>query len=299
MKYILLLLIGLSCSSKAARSYIASTNNTLADGSPSKAIDLSPYLSKDSIAQYNDTIGNDTAHIEIKDDNWNYNMLNNGNGELDTNIVFTLENGILNMTYTNGNRRFVDISKYLEDTGLNNVSFFDTLHNHTNYNNGLIKDTKTFHLDSTKPEPMKNQFALTHLDSMTLEPYNDTFDMSSLDVPSYKIIKVNPFSDTVKVENDLLGIESNYDTILNKNDTIYLVLGEDHILKSPAVPLYDTIKTIVQYIDTASNHYDVDVHWRYVYEVRMQTISDISMTEHIKYLGLDKKELPKNFLILN
>jgi hypothetical protein len=176
MKYILLLLIGLSCSGKAARSYIVSTNSTWPDGTPSKAIDLRPYLSKDSIAQY-----------------------------------------------------------------------------------------------------------------------NDTFDMSSLDVPSNKIIQVNPFSDTVKVENDLLGIESNYDTILNKNDTIYLVIG-DRILKSPAIPLYDTVKTIVQYIDTASNHYDVDFHWRYVYEVVNNTM-DLEM-EHIKYLGLDKKELPKNFLIL-
>jgi hypothetical protein len=176
MKYILLLLIGLSCSGKAARSYIVSTNNPLPDGSPSKAIDLRPYLLKDSIAQY-----------------------------------------------------------------------------------------------------------------------NDTFDMSSLDVPSYKIIQVNPFSDTVKVENDLLGIESNYDTILNKNDTIYLVIG-DRILKSPAVPLYDTIKTIVQYIDTDSNIADIDVHWRYVYEVRILEME--YPAKHVKYLGLDKKELPKNFLII-
>lgn len=157
MKYILLLLIGLSCSGKAARSYIISTNST--DGSPSKAIDLRPYLSKDSIAQY-----------------------------------------------------------------------------------------------------------------------NDTFDMSSLDVPKDKLNAI----DTVKVVNDLLSRDY---IIINSNDT-YFTRG---------IQLYDTVKTIVQYIDT-SNIGDIDVHWRYVYEVII--LEMYYPDKHVKYLGLDKKELPKNFYIL-
>lgn len=79
---------------------------------------------------------------------------------------------------------------------------------------------------------------------------------------------------------------------------------------------YDTTKVIVEYIDTVSR--DGIIRWSYVYEVRewymTQRAIDNSITsegtwypiysmvedkryKHIKYLQLDKRELPKRIMI--